>query len=330
MREATLIQIVGGQQVIGSDSNFENLIRFYKGLYDRLKKDVKNTGDLTRYIGYQSIINEEDRLCFLGIEVDSIEDIPKGMVAWDLNKNTWTVWEAKNGQDVITSQTDISWQWIDRSPSGSRRCTGEFAVQNLVGSIARKGPQCRSFLVSANAYVGLQENDTSNDEIYLVDYDPSWPQQFNEIESWLRDCLGSEIALRVEHYGSTAIEGMSAKPIIDVLVEVPSFSEAKQRAVPLLNSETWEYWWYSDHMIFIKREKLMGQRTHHIHMAPQGHKLWEGLAFRDYLRTHDNDALRYATLKQELATSYRQDRERYTDAKTIFIKEITSKALRYS
>lgn len=74
----------------------------------------------------------------------------------------------------------------------------------------------------------------------------------------------------------------------------------------------------------------MGQRTHHIHMAPQGHKLWEGLAFRDCLRTHDADALRYAALKHKLAKSYRQDRERYTDAKTMFVKEITSKALRYS
>jgi GrpB-like predicted nucleotidyltransferase (UPF0157 family) len=59
-------------------------------------------------------------------------------------------------------------------------------------------------------------------------------------------------------------------------------------------------------------------------MAPQGHKLWEGLAFRDHLRAHPEDAARYAALKHELASDYREDRERYTRAKTTFVQEIIS------
>ncbi|MHC4637744.1 MAG: GrpB family protein [Planctomycetota bacterium] len=321
------MQIVGAQQVIASDGYLENLIRFYRGLFDRLTKEVKNTGNQTRYIGYQSIINENVRLCLLGIEVDSIEGIPEGMAAWDLSDSTWNVWQTKKGQDVLVSQKDITWQWIDKSPAGNGRCTGEFTASSPSELIAGKNSQYRNFWISANAYVGLLEKDTSSDEVHLVDYDPSWPQRFDEFASWLREHLGPEIVLQVSHYGSTAIPGMPAKPIIDILVQIPSFSQAKKHIIPLLNSEQWEYWWYWDHMVFIKRNKLMGQRTHNIHMVPQGHKLWEGVVFRDYLISHDEDALRYAILKQELAASYREDRERYTEAKTMFVKEITSKAL---
>jgi GrpB-like predicted nucleotidyltransferase (UPF0157 family) len=173
----------------------------------------------------------------------------------------------------------------------------------------------------------LREGNASNDDVELVDYDPSWPQQFTEFATWLCDLLGVDVALRIEHYGSTAIPGIPAKPIIDVLVEIPSFAEAKRVTIPRLNSERWEYWWYSDHMTFIRRERLMGRRTHHVHMAPRGHRLWEGLAFRDYLISHPQEVSRYAALKRELAENYRQDRERYTQAKTEFVREITSKAL---
>jgi GrpB-like predicted nucleotidyltransferase (UPF0157 family) len=316
----TLMQIIGGQQVIVLDSDSENLIKFYRSLFDRLTKEVKNTGNLTRYVGYQSTIDGKDYLCFFGIEVDSIEDIPEGMVAWDISDNVRTIWASKDGCDVITSQEKIGWQWIDKSPPSGGRCTGEF-------SLLERTSGYHNFRLSANAYVELQKKDVSSDEVYLVDYDPSWPQQFDEIAGWLRDGLGPDIALRVEHYGSTAIAGMPAKSIIDVLVEIPSFSKAKPQAIPLLNRQEWEYWWYSDHMIFIKRDKLMGWRTHHIHMVPQGHKLWEGLTFRDYLRNHNEDALCYAALKQDLAETYRDDREQYTQAKTMFVKEILSKAL---
>jgi len=319
------IQLVGGRQFIASDGDYEDALRFYGNLFDRLTKEVKYTGNLTRYIGYQSLVGGKDHLHFFGIEVDRIQDIPAGMVAWDLGDSAWTTWEPKGGQDVVTSQQSISWQWLSPSPTGCGRFTGEFTA-HLPAELGKETPERGVFWISANAYVGLQESDVSDDQVRLVDYDTSWPQQFAEIATWLRDHLGSELVLRVEHYGSTAIPGMPAKPIIDVLVEVPSFAEAKKRAVPRLNSETWEYWWYSGHMVFIKRKKLMGQRTHHVHMAPQGHEIWKGLAFRDTLRSHPEEASRYAALKQELAAGYREDRERYTQAKTEFVRQVTSRA----
>lgn len=323
------MQIIGGQQVIASEGYLENLIRFYRILFGRMTNEVRHTGDLTRYIAYQSTINDKESLCFLGIEVNSIEGIPEGMVAWDLNESTWSIWHAKNGQDVVVSQKDIKWHWTNKSLSidGKIRCVGEFTVSSPLEFIPGANLEYYDFWISANAYVRGQEKVASNDEVYLADYDPVWPQLFEEIACWLQKNLPPEIAMRIEHYGSTAIEGMPAKPIIDVLVEIPSFSEAKRHVFGLFNNEEWEYWWYSDHMIFVKRNMLGGRRVYHVHMAPGGHKIWEGLAFRDHLVTDKADALRYAALKQELAVKYRDDREQYTEAKTIFVKEITSKAL---
>jgi len=92
--------------------------------------------------------------------------------------------------------------------------------------------------------------------------------------NWLRNAIAPEIALRVEHYGSTAIPNMPAKPFIDTLLEVPSFAEARRSLIPVFNKPECEYWWYNGHMCFIVRKDPMGTRTHHIHAAPRGHRLW--------------------------------------------------------
>jgi GrpB-like predicted nucleotidyltransferase (UPF0157 family) len=123
---------------------------------------------------------------------------------------------------------------------------------------------------------------------------------------------------------------MIAKPIIDVLVEVPSFSKAKLHALPSLNNKLWEYWWYDNHITFVKRDKLMGVRTHHVHMMPSGRELRARLAFRDYLKSHAKEASQYATLKQQLAKSHQTKRERYTDAKAAFVNDVVAKVMEHS
>jgi len=70
------------------------------------------------------------------------------------------------------------------------------------------------------------------------------------------DLLGPGVALRVEHYGSTSIPVCPAKPIIDILVEIPSWEEGRKRAIPVFNSPEIEYWFYNDHMCFILRDKV--------------------------------------------------------------------------
>ena len=305
------MQIVGQQRII-SDGDTDAIMAFYGGLFGRLTAEVRHLGSVTRYIGYQSRLEGNRHLHFLGIEAERIDGIPPGMIAWELDGGTRTVWESQDGRDVPVSREPISWRWFEQPPSG--RCTGQFA--------AGANHEAREFWVSANAYVRLHHSGASSDEVQLVEYDPRWPGQFEEFAGWLRECLGPDVALRLEHYGSTAIPGMPAKPVIDVLVDIPSFAGAKKRAVPRLNSETWEYWWYSGHMVFIKRAGLMGIRTHHVHMAPRGHKVWEGIAFRDYLRQHPDEAARYAQLKRDLAARHARDRERYTQAKAEFVREI--------
>ena len=168
------------------------------------------------------------------------------------------------------------------------------------------------------------------DPIVIVDYDPRWPQGFEQESVNLRTILTRDLVLRVEHVGSTAIPGMAAKPVIDMLVEISSFDRGRAIAIPRLQTKGYEYIWRSDrppgHMMFIKRSSPNGPRTHHLHMAPAGHKLWERLYFRDYLRANPEEALCYAQLKRDLANRFPTDREAYTNGKSIYVKLITAKA----
>ena len=79
--------------------------------------------------------------------------------------------------------------------------------------------------------------------------------------------------------------------------------------------------------MFIKGLPPQYPRTHHLHFAPQGHKLWERLYFRDYLRNYPDEANRYAQLKRELAAKFSTDREAYTNGKSDYVSRITTLAL---
>ena len=146
----------------------------------------------------------------------------------------------------------------------------------------------------------------------------------------LRKLLGPQFVLRFEHIGSTAIPGLSAKPIIDMLIEVPSFELARIHILPKLQQEGWEYHWRDDrppgHMYFVRRNAT-GIRTHHIHLLTAGHPGWERVAFRDYLRATSEEASRYEQLKRELSAKHPLDREAYTEGKSEYIRRITAQAL---
>lgn len=310
--------------------------------FARLPREVRHTGGVTRLIGYEGVpsssepgeaapevVWQEQRVRFFGIEVEAIEDIPAGMYGIELGQTEWSIWTRSDDYDRVVWRGSTSWDWF--SVSGNGRCIGEFdASCPSCSTRPQEWSLCESqpmrFSVFANAYIDTSRERFS-DEVVLVDYDYEWPAKYRQMADWLERRLGSDVALRIEHYGSTAVPGLSAKPIIDILVEVPSFRVAKERVLPLLNDKSWEYWWYSDHMVLIKRSDLMGVRTHHVHLAPQQHAVWRGIAFRDYLRIHPEYALRYEDLKRRLAGSYVKDREAYTAAKTEFVQDITARAL---
>jgi len=317
-----LFQMIGIQRIFADGHPFdEEVMAFYGQFFGRIK-EIEGTGKVVRYVRYEGSVLETGRLVFLGVVLPKIISIPDGMVAWVLSDTTWDILKKEKGINKIISQKEIGWQWIDTENGNvNTTVTGDFFVRDSEN--LNRG----AFCITANAFTDLHSEIEGGDKVIIVEYDETWPKQYDEFASWVKDYLGSDIAMRIEHFGSTAISEMPAKPIIDVMVEIPSFYEARKRIIPLLNEETWEYWWYDDHMTFIKRDGFMGKRTHHVHMAPRNHKLWERIAFRDYLRTHSEDALQYANLKRNLANYYEKDREQYTNAKGKFVREITLKAL---
>jgi GrpB-like predicted nucleotidyltransferase (UPF0157 family) len=244
------------------------------------------------------------------------------MVSLELGEEEITIYKHEGDCPAVSWKSRLTWDWLDRS--NLQFPTGEFTANVPSDWLSVPGNSEVRFIISANSC--SQPGKVPDDEVRLVDYDPAWPDGFEEMADRLRTTISPDIALRIEHYGSTAIPGMPAKPVIDILLEVPSFSEARRNLIPLFNRPECEYWWYDEHMVFILRDES-GMRTHHIHAAPKGHRIWQGLAFRDYLRTHPEDAQRYAALKQNLAESHGNDREAYTDLKTDFVREITDKAI---
>ncbi len=283
-------------------------LAYYGDLFANLPRVVRHTGELTRFVAFQRQADEAHTTHFLGVEVERLDDLPDGLEGWALGETDRTVRSA--GGDSVEP---LSWLW--HSTAGTGRRVGEFRL-------GEGGP----FHLTANAYFRPDGAGAESDDIHLVEPDPTWPQRYADFATWLAEALGPDLALRIEHYGSTAIPGIPAKPVIDILVEVPSFEVARSHTLPLFNDLQWDYWWHGGHMLFVRRTRLMGARTHHVHLAPRGHKLWEGLIFRDHLRTHPDDARAYADLKRRLVEAHAQERERYTNAKTEFVARILAQA----
>jgi len=171
----------------------------------------------------------------------------------------------------------------------------------------------------------------TEEEIHIESYNSSWPSKFKEEKEHLLSCLPSQIINRIEHFGSTAVPNLSAKPIIDMLVEVTSLEEVKKAIVPILESQNYEYFWrpMGDENVppfyawFIKRD-VSGNRTHHIHMVESEFSDWDRLHFKNYLIEYPEIAKDYQNLKYDLSEKYKNNRIEYTKRKGKFIKKYTS------
>lgn len=160
----------------------------------------------------------------------------------------------------------------------------------------------------------------SQASIILEEYDASWPSKFEEEKERLMAVAGEWHCGSVEHVGSTAVPGMVAKPVIDIMFGVKSLEESKS-AIEALVSYGYEYWPYKAEVMHWFCKPSDAFRTHHLHLIPFENLLWkERIQFRDLLRTNDKLALKYAKLKRELATTYKEDREVYTEKKWPFIQ----------
>jgi len=162
--------------------------------------------------------------------------------------------------------------------------------------------------------------------VELVEYDPSWPSQFADEERAIRAVLGDLAAGPIEHVGSTAIPGVDAKPIIDIMVGVHDL-EHSIAIVPLLSQLGYLYHPYRAEVMHWFCKPSPSFRTHHVHAVPVGSLLWqERLAFRDYLRAHAETAMAYVQLKRQLALQHPHDREAYTQAKGPFVAGVLARA----
>lgn len=169
------------------------------------------------------------------------------------------------------------------------------------------------------------------DEVEIVDYDPRWPLLFEEEAKRLRAILDPSLIVGLEHFGSTAIPGLSAKPIIDIVIAVRSLTTAQATFVDVLRKLDYVYWADNpkkDRMFFVKGMPPFGsKRSHHVHVTEPHGVVWQRLAFRDYLRAHPEEAETYERLKRRLAGEHAEDREAYTDAKSAYVESVTRKAI---
>lgn len=166
----------------------------------------------------------------------------------------------------------------------------------------------------------------NKDIVYLNSYDDKWPELAAKEIAAIRNVLPG-INFEIEHIGSTAIPGLSAKPIIDLLIGVDDLTDAKQFVEPL-EKIGYSYWRANPkewHFYFVKGLPLAGGagRTHHVHIYEKNHEDFrKKLLFRDYLSTHSDVAQEYLRLKQNLSNQFSDDREAYTNGKTEFVNSI--------
>ena len=167
-----------------------------------------------------------------------------------------------------------------------------------------------------------------SDSVVIAPYNPAWPARFEAERARLADVFRGAPAV-IEHIGSTAVPGLAAKPVLDIMVGVSALSVVEAR-VPELEALGYEY--VPDFEAELPerryfRKQRGGERTHHVHCVVRGGEFWRShLLFRDYLRGHDGVAAEYHALKLALAARHRSDRAAYTDAKGRFIQAALERA----
>jgi GrpB-like predicted nucleotidyltransferase (UPF0157 family) len=112
------------------------------------------------------------------------------------------------------------------------------------------------------------------EDVGILPYDSCWPDMFRREAEHLHSCIPAGLIRRIEHFGSTAVPGLAAKPIVDMLVQVTSLRAARTEIAPILKAQGYDYFWRPSfgedippwYAFFIRRDQR-GIRTHHIHMV---------------------------------------------------------------
>jgi len=168
--------------------------------------------------------------------------------------------------------------------------------------------------------------------VIIVEYDPDWPNIYKKEKARILKVIGHKV-LAIEHIGSTAVPGLGAKPIVDLMAGVYNLNDAKE-CVELLqqhlefiditpepNNPEWFY-------CIGNKTKPDDKNTIHLHLIKYESNHWKKhILFRDYLRAHPDVAQQYYVFKKKLAAKYRNDREAYTDAKKSFVDMVIGRTL---
>ncbi|MFC4632389.1 GrpB family protein [Dokdonia ponticola] len=165
--------------------------------------------------------------------------------------------------------------------------------------------------------------------IALVDHHPEWKTIYKQEKKRIVDRIGKAIILRIEHFGSTAIPAIKAKPYIDIIIEVSHHHLFDEQLIKNVEALGYSYFKVPEregidaYMSFGKGYTLEGEKEQifHIHMCTKDNYMWRQVEFRDYLNNHLARAKAYEALKIAAASKFKNDRGSYVLSKTDFIND---------
>lgn len=164
------------------------------------------------------------------------------------------------------------------------------------------------------------------DKVMLVAYDKNWAVEYKKEKECLLNIIG-EYILDIQHVGSTSIEGLSAKPIIDIAVAVENV-EVLGKLIPILSEAGYDVKNSIDDLgEVLARKGSPENRTHYIHIEIKNSTFWNNhILFRDYLLKYPKYVKEYEELKQQIALKFGDERKKYTAEKNEFISMILNQA----
>lgn len=178
-------------------------------------------------------------------------------------------------------------------------------------------------------------NHMKTKKVVVVDYNPKWKEVFNDLKTVITNRLG-DLIIAVEHVGSTSVEGLAAKPVIDLDIVIEN-----RKLLPEIKKRLAELGYFHEGDLGLKGREAFGRKTddvpkdgsgrkwmtHHLYVVDKNCvELKKHRAFRDFLKDNPKYIKRYGELKNELAKKYPEDIESYMKEKDPFIKEIMGKA----
>jgi GrpB-like predicted nucleotidyltransferase (UPF0157 family) len=190
---------------------------------------------------------------------------------------------------------------------------------------ANRPPMSQATSEEAMRAATIGELQVLNGPVQLDRYDPAWPVLFEREAVRIRKVLGEQVRL-LEHVGSTSVPGLAAKPIIDIVLGVPDSSN-EAAYIPRMEAAGYvlrirEPEWF-EHRLFKGPDTSIN-----VHVFTDGEaEIGRMIAFRDWLRSHDDERLLYQATKQELAAREWKYVQHYADAKTEIVEGIIARAM---